>query len=401
VIDIGTAKVCCLIAAPNEVGRMALLGLGHQRSRGIKSGMVVDAGEAEGAARAAVAQAERMAGVTLGQAAMAIACGRIGAQQFVARSEVEGTVVADHDLDRVLAGGEAFVARSGRLLVYLGRSSWRLDGIGGVREPRGMAARELSIAVSAVTVDEAPVRNLLAVIERCHLEVERLVPSPVASAMAVTTEEERAGEVLVVDLGAGTATLSAFADGLLVAVETSPVGGNHVTFDIARTLMTTVAEAERIKTLYGTLVKAQSDASEPICYPIEGDEGPVLYQTTKAQLRSLITPRIDGLFALIAERLGASGQASLLAGRIVLTGGGSQLLGLDQAWMQRFGGEVRIGRPRPLVGMPAGLCSPALATVIGLASTPVEALDRGALGRACGGRRGYLGRMQRWIGDGF
>lgn len=288
------------------------------------------------------------------------------------------------------------------MLVHLGRSNWQLDGAGGVRDPRGMAGRELAVGIAAVTADEAPVRNLLSVIERCHLEVERLVPSPVASALAVTTEAERAVGILVVDVGGGTTTLAAFQDGALLVVEALPVGGNHMTYDVARALVTTVAEAERIKALYGTLVKAASDASELISYPVQGEEEPTLYQTSKAHVRSVLEPRIEGIFGLIEERLAATGCLASAKGRVVLTGGGAQLLGLDQAWMQRFGGDVRIGRPRPLGRMPASMCSPAFSTVIGLAyaRTAVEP-GIAAAQRSIDRRGGYLGRMQRWIGEGF
>lgn len=402
VLDIGTSKICCVIAGLDAEGRLTLAGLGHQRSRGIKSGVVVDAGEAERATRAAIAQAERMAGVTLGQISVAITCGRLHTQRFIARAGIENTIVSENDIARLIGGAEAYVGRSGRMLIHLEHADWRLDGVGGVGDPRGLAGRELASDIAAITADDGPVRNLLTVIERCHLEVERMVPAPLAAALSVTTEEERAGQVLVLDLGGGTATIAAFVNGAPTLVEAIPVGSNHITYDIARTLVSTVAEAERIKTLYGTLVKAASDASELISYPVESEEGVVVYQTSKAQIRAIIGPRIEGLFGLIEERLVASGALGLASGRVFLTGGGSQLIGLDQAWMQRFGGDARIGRPRPLVGMPNGMCSPALATVFGLAQSaiarPVSLVSKGSRHSQ---QSGYLGRMQRWLGDGF
>ncbi|MFM9943428.1 MAG: cell division protein FtsA [Hyphomicrobiaceae bacterium] len=404
VLDIGTSKVCCVIAMPDQDGRIGLAGLGHQRSRGVKSGMIVDAGEAERSTRAAIAQAERMAGVTLAQVHVAITCGRLHTQRFTARAGVDQGVVTDQDIARVIGGAEAYVARTGRMLIHLEHADWRLDGVGGVRDPRRLAGRDLATEVSAVTADEGPVRNLLAVIERCHLDVERLVPAPIAAAYAVTTAEDRDAGALVIDFGGGTATMAAFVDGAPVAVEAVPVGSNHMSYDIARTLVASVVEAERIKTLYGTLVKAASDASELISYPVESEEGPVLYQTSKAQIRSIIGPRVDGLFGLIAERLADSGVMALASGRVFLTGGGSQLLGLDQAWMQRFGGDVRIGRPKPLGGMPTDMCSPAMAATFGLVWSAIAA-ERGSAvvshGARHGQQRGYLGRMQRWLGDGF
>lgn len=402
VLDIGTTKVCCVIAAPDASGRMGLLGLGHQRSRGIKAGVIVDAGEAELAVRSALAQAERMAGMTLDRVIVGVSCGRISANRFTARARVERGIVTDDEIARLVSGAEAYVSKSGRAAIHIEHADWSLDGVGGVGDPRGLAARELATQVTAISADDAPVRNLLAVIERCHIEVERLMPTPLASAIAVTTPEERAGTVLVVDIGGGTISLCAIVDGTPALVEAVPVGSNHITYDIARALATSVAEAERIKTLYGTLVKAASDNSEFVSYPVESAEGPAMYQTSKAQLRSNIAPRVDSLFALILERLAASGAGHLTAGRVLLTGGGSQLLGLDQAWMLRFGGDARVARPRPLLGMQAGMCGPALSAVLGLQWSQQELAAGGhALRSSPSRRRGYLGRMQRWLGDGF
>lgn len=401
-IDIGTNKVCCVIAAVDAQGQLMLAGLGHQRSRGVKSGMIVDALEAERAARAAIAQAERMAGVTLSHVSVALTCGRLKAQRFIARANVDSGLVRDQDISRVIAGAEAYVGRSGRMLIHLAHTDWRLDGTAGVADPRGLAGRDLATEISAVTADDGPVRNLLAVIERCHLEVDRLVPAPLAAATAITTAEERSGHLLIVDIGGGTTTLAVLIDGTPMAVESIPVGSNHITYDLVRTLATSVAEAERIKTLYGTLVKAASDASDLVSYPVESEDGTVTYQTSKAQIRSIIEPRVDGLFSLIEERIASCGAAGMASGRVLLTGGGSQLLGLERAWMQRFGGDARIGRPRPLGGMPTGMCGPALAAAFGLAWSVV---DRGAQTSPLEQRRdtpkGYLGRMQRWLGDGF
>ena len=411
VVDVGTTQVCCLIAAPDAAGGQTLLGLGHQRSQGIKSGMVVDTSEAERAVRAAVGQAERMAGVALDSIVLAVACGRLKSSGFVARAMVEGRVegaveggvVRAADIDRVIAGGEAYVERgNGRCLIQLTRSDWQLDSVKGVRDPRGLAGRELSVQLTAITADEAPVRNLVGVIERCHLAVEGLVATPFASAIAVATPEERRAGVLIVDIGAGVTSLAVFADGRFVHADAIPVGGQHITYDIARALAAPVAEAERIKTLYGTLVKAASDAAEFISYPGTGEDDQGGFQTSKARLREIIEPRVEHVFSLVEERLAGAGLVGFASGGVILTGGGSQLLGLDRVWMRRFGGTVRIGRPKPIGRMPPSMCSPAFATVVGLAVGEVgQGSAVGAVRRTPMGSPGYLGRMRQWIGESF
>ena len=401
-LDIGTSKVCCLIARLDR-GAPQLLGLGHQRSRGLKSGMIVDAEEAEKAVRAAVGQAERMAGVSLDSISLAVSCGRLRSASFAARAALEGPVVAEADIDRILAAGEAYLDRAGRTIVQMMQSAWRLDSAGGIPDPRGLAGRELAIDLTAVTADDGPVRNLLGVVERSHMTAARLVAAPYASAIAVSTEEERRLGALVVDMGGGLTSFAAFGHGRLLHADSVPVGGNHVTFDLARELVTTVPEAERIKTLYGTLVRAASNESEIFSYPVAGDEPGALHQASKALVREIAAPRIDGLIDLLLERLAAAGLAELARRRVVLTGGASQLLGLDQVWNGRLGATARIGRPQPIGRMPEGVCGPAFATVTGLARIAAEPaiVPGNARGAGPARDRGYLDRVQRWMSESF
>ncbi len=402
VLDVGTNKICCLMVAPDAGGQPALIGIGHQRSQGLKSGMIVEAEAAETAVRAAIRQAERMAGIALERVHLAVACGRIRSASFLARGAIGDGIVGDPDLDRLLAGGEAYLARSGRMVIQLTRSDWRLDGVDGVRDPRGMAGHEIAVELQGVAADEGSVRNLLSVVERCHIEVEGLVAAPYASGLAVATEEERQTGVLIVDIGAGVTTLAGFLENRLTFVDAIPVGGQHVTFDIARGLATTLVEAERIKTLYGTLVKAASDHSELISYPIVDDGETSIYQTSRAKVREIIEPRVAGLQQLIAERLALQGLGDLATGRVILTGGASQLLGFDQAWSEQFGGIARIGRPKPIGRMPGSMCSPAFSTVIGLTnSARSSAGDRLSHFRSPDGERSYLRQVGRWFSHNF
>lgn len=402
-VDIGTAKVCCIIAARDQ-GQPVLLGIGHQRARGLKSGMIVDADEAERSVRAAVGQAERMAGVSLDRIIASVSCGRVRSASFSARTAVDGPVVREYDIDRILDAGEAYLERSGRTVIQLMRSDWRLDGAAGIADPRGLAGRELAIDLTAVTADDGPLRNLLGIVERSHMIADRVVASGYASAVAVTTEDERRLGCLVVEMGAGVTSLAAFADGRLVYLDTIPVGGNHVTYDLAREMVTTVQEAERIKTLYGTLVKAASNDSEIFAYLLTGEEEGATHQVSKAFVRDVIAQRIDGLIDIAAERLAEARLGGQIWRRIVLTGGASQLLGLDQVWSQRFGGVVRVGRPQPIGRMFASMCTPAFSTVLGLVGIAGEPqIATGARAGFDGRRRdrGYIDRMHRWIRESF
>jgi len=397
-VDIGTAKIVCLVVAPGEDGGATLLGIGHQRSRGMKSGVVTDGDEAASALKAVMGQAERMAGASAERVVLSVACGRLQSTRFIARVPVDGGVVHGEHCDRVLTGAQAWLERGGRTVVEVVHSDWRLDGQDGIRRPHGMAGRELAVELSAITADEGPLRNLIAVAERSHVAVDGLLAAPAASALAVTTAEERRIGVLVVDIGGGVTTLAQIVDGRPVVIETLPVGGNHITYDLARGLATTVAEAERIKTLYGTLVKAASNDMELVSYPVVGEEEPSLFQVSRARIGELIRPRVDHLLELVAERLAGRGVMAGCTGPVVLTGGSSQLVGLDAVWCERFGGLARIGRTRPLGRMPGSMCSPAFATAIGLVLAAERMSFRGS--EAAIGS-GYIGRVQQWFRDSF
>lgn len=406
-LDIGTSKVACLIAAlepggPGESRKARVLGIGHLRSRGLKSGVITDLSEAEGVVRAAIAQAERMAHLTLDEVFVSVSCGRLQSSNFAASVDVEGGVVRADDIERLMTGGHSWAERDGRTLIHLNRIGFRVDGATGSRDPRGMAAGRLSADLHTVAADEAPVRNLMLVVERCYLSVRALIATPYASALAATSEEERRLGVTCIDIGGGTATVAAFADGHFIHAATIAVGGHNLTLDIAQALQTPLAEAERIKTLYGTMIVAQSDEHEAFSYALAGEEEGARGQTTKAHLAGIIRPRMANILALVRERLDQSGVAAYAGERVVLTGGASGLVGLGEFAANTLGRPVRVSKPQASAGLPQGVCSPSFSTVAGLLAVAAaggeEATayrDREALGA------GYFGRVGQWLKTGF
>jgi cell division protein FtsA len=240
------------------------------------------------------------------------------------------------------------------------------------------------------------------VVERCYLGVRALIATPYASALAVTSEEERRLGVTCIDIGGGTATVAAFADGHFIHAAAIPVGGHHITLDIAQALHMPLAEAERIKTLYGTLVVAQSDAYQTFAYAPAGEEEGVRAQATKAQLAGIIQPRVAGILSLVRERLEKAGMNALAGERVVLTGGTAQLVGIGEFAANTLGRPTRIAAPQESAGLPQRIGSPAFATAAGLltvaasGSGEVPALQgREALGG------GYLRRVGEWLKAGF
>jgi cell division protein FtsA len=400
VLDIGTSKTVCLIVAPpnsraNGLWRRqsaSVLGYGLQPSRGLKAGAVIDLDRAEQALRSAVTQAEQAAGLTVEEVVVAVGGGRLKSIAFEAETRIADRIVTDADADRLATAGRQYAQRHGHTLLHLEQIAYRLDGAAGVPNPRGMAGNLLAADFHAVTVEEAPLRNLLHVVERALLAPAGIAPAPYASGLGGTC----------IAWGAGPTTLSMFGDGRLLAVDTVAVGGQHLTFDIARTLSTPFAEAERLKTRHGSL-EEEAREDEAISYTSSDEREPALNETTKADLQDIVTSRMADLLGQAIERIERSGAARLAGHRIVLTGGGSQLKGLGHFAQELVGQPVRIGRPEPIEGLPAAYCNPLFSTAIGLISIALNPAARLDGSRALGGveSAGYLKRVGQWLREGF
>jgi cell division protein FtsA len=407
-LDVGSAKVCCAIVERcwpmgfNAPPAVRVLGVGHQRSRGVKAGVVVDLEQAETAVRAAVGQAERMADVTLEDVIATVSCGRLKSAHLSSHVDLETGYVRPQDLDRLARGAHQFATRDERALVHMNRVSYSLDGEAGVRDPLRLAGHRLSANWHAVTADIQPLHNLSLLIDRAYLGVRQYVPSGLAAAMAATTMEERRLGVTTVNFGAGCIDIAAFREGQFLFTDTMPIGGSHLTYDIARILSTPLAEAERIKTLYGTLIGARSDEHEYIQCALAGEFEGEAYETTRAELYRILYPRIESQLRMLGDRLVNSDAAAMPGRNVVLTGGASQMTGLVDMAARNLGRPVRIGAPPSVEGLPASMTSPAFSAVVGMACTPPSTAAQSyqaSPSRVSGG--GYLDRMEQWLRESF
>lgn len=414
-LDVGTSKICCLIArvdpAPDwlaekgEPVQLRVIGFGHQRSEGIKSGTVVDMVAAEQSIRAAVDQAERSAKVTIDDVILSVSCGRLKSDNFSASIAIAGEEVRVHDIDRVANAGRDYAAREGRVVLHCVSTGYRLDEDTVIDDPRGMIADRLNLDIHAVAVDEAPLKNLILCVERCHLSVSNLAAAPYASGLSAIVRDEAKLGVTCIDLGAGTTSVSVFSDGNYIFSDAIAIGGNHVTMDLARSLSTPLAEAERIKTLHGCAFAAASDEREIVSFPTVGEsDAPQLNKATKAQVAELVQPRIDEILQIVRERLESAGVDDIAGSHVVLTGGGSQLAGLPEYAARVLSKAVRLGRPRQLPGLPECGAGPAFSAAAGLLIFSQrgtgELMPRTQAQYLATGT-GYLARVSQWIRESF
>jgi cell division protein FtsA len=408
-LDIGSSKIACLIvSSPSDdvhVGAplpLRRLGFGLTQSRGIRAGAVIDLAEAEDSVRQAVAQAEQEAGLVITDVVVAVSAGRLASLNFSGGARPATGTVTGADIDKVLEAGADFARRDGRELLHLHRLGFRLDGKPGIRNPRGLPGQKLTVDLNAVVADAALTRNLRSLLSRSYLSVSELVAVPYASALAVIGQDDLHAGLTVLDLGADTTTFALFGEGLFLNAGGITVGGQQITLDIARAFGLPVNQAERIKALYGNLVGALSDEHEYVPLTRPGADPDTAQIVTRAQLRRVILPRVEEMFQLVRERIGATGLARRAGGRVLLTGGASQLVGLGDLVARQWGGDVRVCGPLLHEDFATGELSPGQAAVVGLA---YATLVPGALPRrtvaSTAAPSSYAGRVGRWFKDSF
>ncbi len=250
-----------------------------------------------------------------------------------------------------MAAGSRHSLRDGRAVLHSLPVGYSIDGVDGVRDPRGMLGSRFGVDMHIATTDIAAARNMMLAVERCHLDVEAMVASPYVAGLAVLADDEADLGSAVVDMGAGTTTMAVFLSGRLVHLEGFALGGHHVTMDIARGLNARIADAERIKTLYGTVLTGGSDERDMITVPpLSEDEREQAQFVSRAALVGIIKPRVEEILEMVRDRLAASPIAAEKRGHVILTGGASQLTGLPDLASRILGRPVRIGRPLGIAG---------------------------------------------------
>jgi cell division protein FtsA len=415
-LDVGTSKVACIIARlrphppqqmlPRRSHAIEVVGFGHTGARGTKAGGVVNLAEAENAIRQAVDGAERMAGVEIESVVLSISAGRLSSALFAAEIDIAGAAVSAADIARLLAAGSRQSLREGRAVLHALPVSYAIDGANGIRDPRGMLGARFGVDIHVATSDIAATRNLILAVERCHLSVEAMVASPYVAGLAVLADDEADLGAAVVDMGAGTTTIAVFLGGRFVHCEGFALGGLNVTMDVARGLNTGVADAERIKTLYGTVLTGGSDEADMIAVPPgNADEREPPQFVSRAALVHIIKPRVEEILEMVRDRLAPSLFAGEPRGRAILTGGASQLTGLPDLAGRILNRPVRLGRPLGVAGLPDAGKNAAFAAAAGLLVYPqaahLEHFEARGQRYLMNGTGGYLARVGQWLRESF
>ncbi|MEE8622634.1 MAG: cell division protein FtsA [Alphaproteobacteria bacterium] len=408
-LDVGTTKMCCFIARADDEDNPRIVGIGHQVSGGVRGGAIVDMEAAETSILNTVHAAEQMAGETIRKVVVNLSGGNPASQTRSFEVSIAGHEVGEADVRRVLGHGRAQHVSAERELVHCIPVAYTINGSRGIRAPKGMSGERLGVNMHMLTASASAVRTLRTCVARCHLDVESLVVSSYAAGLSCLVEDEMNLGATVIDMGGGTTSIAVFYDGKLVHADSVPVGGSHVTSDIARGLTTPLVHAERIKTLYGSAISSPSDEREIIDVPLVGEEERAEpNHVPRAIPVSIIGPRIEETFELIRARLEGSGFDKIAGRRVVLSGGASQLQGVAELGARVLDKQVRQGRPLRIRGLAEATGGPAFATCAGLltyamkthAEAPAGVLDFRARG-AMEEPNSRFGRFGLWLRENF
>jgi len=402
-LDVGTTKVCCFIGRVVGENKVRVMGIGHQVSRGLRNGAVADMDAVETSVRTAVDAAERMAGETIKNVLVNLSCGDPASHTVGIDVPVNGSEIDDRDLRRVLDQGMARAEPGEREVIHAIPVAYTVDGASGIKDPRGMFGARLGVNMHIVTASSSPLRNLHSCIDRGHLGIDSTVVSSYASGLATLVEDEKDLGVTLIEMGGGTTSVAVFYDGCLVFADVVPLGGQHVTNDIARGLATPTGHAERMKTLYGSAIATPADDRELIDVPQVGESDQAEpNHVPRSALSGIIQPRVEETLELVRDRLVQSGYDRIAGRRVVLSGGACQLQGVRELAARVLDKQVRIGRPIRIQGLAESTAGPAFSTCAGLlcygANGLSEALRADANDDA--DARG-LRRLGRWLKENF
>ena len=366
VLDIGTTKIVCLIGRTESDGSLRALGFGWHKGNGVRGGDIVDLEAAEQAIRASVGQAEDMADTRLRSVIVNLTCGRPESRLFHVQWPVGGRAVEETDIRRVVNEARMRAGADSREVIHALPLTFTVDQTEGVADPRGLFCEELTARLHIVDAASTALRSLGACIARCDLDIGELVSAPMAAGLATLVADERELGATVIDMGGGTTGMAVFGESQLLHTAQLPVGGGHVTNDLARLLSTSVAHAERLKALYGNAQSCADDEREMLPVPLVGEDEHQIAKVPRSMVVSIIRPRLEETFELVKDRLDSSGLTRAAGTRVVLTGGACQLAGARELAGRILGKQVRLGRPNALRGLPDLATGPAFATAAGL-----------------------------------
>ncbi len=399
-LDIGTSKIVAIVAELLPEGTLKVIGLGQHVSRGLKKGVVVNIESTMQSIQRALEEAELMANCKINTVFTGIAGSHIKSLNSHGMVKIKEAEVSQMDVDKVVETARAIALPADQQILHILTQEFIIDGQEDVREPLGMSGMKLEVKVHIVTGAVAAAQNIVKCIKRCGIEVTDLILQPLASSLAVLTEDEKELGVCLVDIGGGTTDIAVFKQGAIRHTAVVPIAGDQMTNDIAVAFRTPTQAAEDIKVKHGCALRQLADAREIIEVP--GVDGRDAKQLSVQTLAEVLEPRIVELYELVLSELRRSGMEDMIASGIVITGGSAMMRGMVELGEEIFHMPVRLGLPRYVGGLSEVVSNPRYATGVGLilmGKQQVEKMlndqtDAGSFGR-------ILEKMKRWVQGNF
>ncbi len=399
-LDIGTTKICAMIGEVQPGGKVNIVGFGTHPSKGLRKGVVINIESTVKSIKAAVREAELMAGCEVTHVYAGIAGSHIKGFNSHGIVAVKDREVANPDVTRVIDAARAVAIPTDREVLHILPQEYIIDEQDGIREPLGMSGVRLEAKVHIVTGAVSSAQNIIKCAQRCGLTVSDMVLEQLASSDAVLSMDEKELGVALVDFGGGTTDIALWSGGSIVHTAVLPLGGDHITGDIAVGLRTPTEEAERLKQAYGCAHSSLVGKDEVVEVPSVGGRKPRVL--SRQLLTEIIEPRVEEMFCLVQKEIAQSGCAELLSSGLVITGGTTLLPGMAEVAEDIVGLPVRAGTPQGVGGLVDVVRSPVFATGVGLV----------LFGRSHGEGRAFKlrndslmrrirGRMRNWIGEIF
>ena len=399
-LDIGTSKVAAIVGEVTADSQIEIIGIGHNRSRGLKKGVVVNIESTVQSIQRAVEEAELMAGCEIKSVYTGIAGSHIDSLNSHGIVAIRDKEVTAGDVDRVIDAARAVAIPADQKILHILPQEFIIDHQEGIREPIGMSGVRLESRVHMVTGAVSAAQNIIKCVRRCGLEVDDIILEQLASSQAVLTEDEKELGVAIVDIGGGTTDIAIFTEGAIRHTTVIPIAGDQVTNDIAVALRTPTQYAEEIKIKYACALAQLATADETIEVPSVGDRPPrILARQTLAEV---VEPRYEELLTLVQAELRRSGFEDLIAAGIVVTGGSSKMEGLVELAEEIFHQPVRLGLPHTISGLVDVVRNPIYSTGVGLLQFGYRhASELSADVMVDGSFKGMWERMKSWFQGNF
>ena len=404
-LDIGSSKVCCLIGKLDNQNNLSIIGAGFQESKGLVSGIITDMKALESSIRNCVASAEKMATVKVKKITIGFSSVNIEIENLNIEIDLKGSIVSQGDLDRAYNFLSEKHITGSRSILHIIPVQYSIDGNKGVKSPLGMFGDKLGVEISIISTDQNILKNFQNVVKQCDLEIDNIIYTPYAIGLSLLSEEEKELGVALVDIGSTLSSLSIFYNGTILFTKIIPLGGNMITNDISRIFSLSKADSERVKIINGQLIEELENSLSIIEVDALGNDNDSV-EITRKDLISVIKPRVKEIINTLKEQVLESGYNHLIANRVVITGGASQMDGLINITSTIIEKRARLGKSNVIKGIPENMRSSSFSAINSLLTYSIInnneiSVRNNIKSNNSGGLYIYLIKFKNWILENF